>query len=163
MLSGRFSFTSSFSEAWQDWCIEAEQNPPFHDPKFDGYNGRRRTHLMKLAMICSASHGKNGLVLTSDDLIRASGLLAEVEIKMGNVFRGVGQSNIAGLINRAVMYMQRLPSGEIPVHTFARHFGGDMDKFTLDRVLQTLEVSQMVKVLRSPGAPHVIKLLKEGK
>lgn len=160
MLSGRYGFTKSFSDLWGDWCVDAEANPPFADPKFDGYNGRRRTHLMKLTMIMSAAHGNNGLVLTRDDLEEAIITLKEVENKMGLVFRGVGRSDIASLINKASMFFVNSESDEIPMHKFARAFGSDMDKFTVDRVLKTLEISRIIKTINRPGAESYIKVLE---
>ena len=68
---------------------------PFYDNKFAGYNGRRRTHLMKLAMIISASHGRHDMQVKEEDLKRAITFLEEAEIKMGLTFSGVGQSDIA--------------------------------------------------------------------
>ena len=159
MLAGKFGYTEGFVGLWDMWCKKAEQDPPFYDPRFDGYMGRRRTHLMKLSMIVSASHGQHDLKLTKDDLGEAINVLEEAEIKMDTVFRGVGKSDIASLINKSVNFFVSSATDEIPYWQFARHFSEEMDKLTMDRVTQTLEASNIIKLINKPGAENVIKVL----
>jgi len=158
LLSGSFRFTEDSMKYYADWCYEADRKPPFQDRKFDGYCGRRRNHLNSLAMVCSASRC-NDLVITKDDFERAAQLLAEVEVKMGTVFRGIGRSDISALINDAILFIQRSPTTDIPLHEFARKFEGDTDKLTLDRILYTLESMQYIKMIRRPGLETTIKVI----
>jgi len=143
---------------YSDWCHEAEANPPFHDKKFDGYCGRRRNHLLSLAMVCSASRS-DSLVISREDLERSAELLTEVENKMGLTFRGMGKSDIAALINDSIIYLQNLPVNTISVWEFMRYFEGNMDKFTMDRVLITLETSKIIQRVKRPGTDEVIVIL----
>jgi hypothetical protein len=161
MLSGEFKFTEGFAARWHEWCVIADSNPPFHDAKFDGYNGRRRTHLMKLSMIMSAAHGQHDLILTSDDLDDAIKCLEEAEVKMGMVFKGVGKSDIASLISKVTNFILQSTSDEIPYFLFARHFSSDMDKLMMDRVLRTIEASRIATVINRHGEGSVIKRLTE--
>ena len=160
LLSGKYQYTEGFLDLWTDWCVIAEDNPPFYDSKFDGYIGRRRNHLMKLSMVFSASHGQHDMTLTRDDLEEAVKTLEEVEVKMGLVFKGVGKSDIASLINKSVNFLVNSATDEVPFHMYARHFNNDMDKLTMDRVMHTLEASNMVRVINRPGADTVIKVLE---
>jgi hypothetical protein len=162
MLSGSFRYTEGFASAWADWCYAAENNPPFLDRKFDGYVGRRRGHLMKLCMIVAASHGRNGLILTADDLERASKLLNEAEVNMGTIFKGMGKSDISSAIQDAITFLINSHTKDVPLWQFARYFESDMDKFTMDRVLQTMETMKMIKLVKRPGADTLITLLDEG-
>lgn len=161
MMSGQFRYTEDFSNNWADWCNHAYKNPPFHDRKFDGYMGRRRGHLMKLCMILAASHGRNGLTLTADDLVEADKLLLEAEVKMPYVFKGLGKSDISALIQEGIAFVVNSASTDIPLWQFARHFEGDMDKFTMDRVLSTLEIMKLIKMVKRPGADEMIHILGE--
>lgn len=158
MMSGGFRFTEAYLSAYTDWCHDAKRNPPFHDPKFDGYCGRRRNHLMSLAMVCSASRN-NELVLELQDFERAASLLAEVEVKMGLVFRGMGQSDISGLINDAITFFEKSKETEVPEWRFARYFEGNMDKTSMDRVLYTLEASKYIRRVRKPHMDTMIYIL----
>jgi hypothetical protein len=160
LLSGSFSWTEDFMHLWDKWCRNAVEDPPFHDRKFDGYNGRRRVHLMKLAMIMSASYGRHDLVLTEDDLEEAAVILNEVEQKMALTFKGVGKSDIAELIFRANIFLKTSQTDEIPYAEFAKHFESDADKETLDRITNTLEATNTAKVIIRPGADSIIKIIK---
>ena len=159
MLSGSFKWTEDFASKWSEWCYYAEDNPPFHDTKFDGYIGRRRSHVMKLAMIVSASHGKHDLVLSKDDLDAAIALLEEAEVKMPLTFRGVGKSDLSSHMFRVIAFLKTSRTGEIPFYQFARYFSNDMDKITMDNVIATLVSMKQVEYIKKPGADDIIKIL----
>jgi len=160
LLTGNYSWTESFMSVWADWCNSSLKNPPFYDSKFDGYIGRRRVHLMKLAMIMSASRGENDLVMSGEDLKLAIAALEEAEQKMALVFKGIGKSDISELVFRSHMFFKTAKSDEIPYYQFARYLEGDADKFTLDRVINTLEAMNIIRLIRRPGADAIIKLIK---
>jgi len=160
LLSGDFSWTQGFMDLWADWRQHDLANPPFHGPKFDGYCGRRKVHLMKLAMVMSASMGDSNLVLTRDSLELAIETLTDVEKKMALTFKGVGKSDIADLMFRANMFFKTSKSDEIPYSMFARYFEGDADKPTLDRITETLEATGTAKVIKRPSADAIVKILR---
>lgn len=149
-LSGKMTYSKDFIDFYTEWCYNSDANPPFHDKKFDGYLGRRRKHLMTLSMVCCASR-TDSMVMEVEDIARASELLAEVEVKMGMTFKGMGKSDIASLINDAVAYIARSTVNEFPLAEFARYFEGDMDKMIMERVLSTVEAMGLVTIIRKPG------------
>lgn len=155
MLSGRVRYDKEFLDFYTNWCYDADKNPPFYDKKFDGYCGRRRKHLMTLSMICCASR-TDEMVMTVEDIQRAAYLLAEVEVKMGTVFKGMGRSDISSLINDAMIYIVNSHTNEMLLSQFAKHFEGDMDKVVMDRVLQTMESMGVVELVKKPGIGTVI-------
>lgn len=158
LMSGNFHFTQDAMDSYSDWCHQADSDPPFHDAKFDGYCGRRRNHLLSLAMIYSASKS-DSLVINKDDIEQSIYLLHEVEIKMSTVFRGIGKSDISALINDAIIFIENSLTDQIPVWQFARKFEGNLDKLMMDRVLTTLEASNYIKIVRRPGMDNVIHIL----
>lgn len=160
LLSGSFRYTEDAMSFYADWCFHADKNPPFEDRKFDGYCGRRRNHLNSLAIVCSASV-RSDLVVTKDILERAATLLAEVEVKMGTVFRGIGKSDISSVVNDAIIFLANSETPDVSMWQFARRFEGDADKFTLDRVLVTLEAMKYIKVVKRPGTDTIIHRLGE--
>ena len=168
-LSGDFTYTADFADLWTDWCIEAEKHPPFEDSNFDGYVGRRRAHLLKLSMVMHAARSDydsdRDLVIDSQDLRSAIQALNEVEAKMGTAFRGVGRTDVAAMISKVVGYFQDLGVNELPYWQFARKFSTDMDKIMMDRIIQTLESSKQIVLIRSTGstADSIIKILKQDK
>ena len=158
LMSGTFRLTQNATAYYSEWCYNARANPPFYDKNFDGYLGRRRRHLLALAMVCSASQS-NEMYISEDHLQRASDLLFEVEVKMGTTFRGIGKSDIASLINDAIIFFENSITKEVPLFQFARYFEGNMDKLSMDRVLDTLQASKYVQMIRRPGMdPMIIKL-----
>jgi len=159
LMAGVFHFTEDAMAYYTEWCYKADVNPPFKDKKFDGYIGRRRNHLLSLSMVCSASRDNN-MVLLKDDIARADKLLAEVEVKMGTTFRGIGKSDIASLISDALLFLEMSETPDILVSDFSRYFESNMDKFTMDRVLTTLEVGKHIKVIKRPGVDSVIHYLE---
>lgn len=161
LISGTFNFSEEAMNYYSTWCKVADADPPFHDIKFDGYCGRRRGHLLSLSMVCSVSRD-DSLVITRDDLERASNLLEEVEVKMSTVFRGMGKSDISSLINDAIIFIENSLTDQIPVWQFARKFEGNMDKMLMDRVLTTLEASNYIKIVRRPGLDNMIFILDRG-
>jgi hypothetical protein len=161
LLSGSFHWTAGFVELWDSWCREAALNPPFKDSKFDGYNGRRRVHLMKLSMIHSVSRRMNELVLTKDSLLEAIDTLTEVEKKMHLVFKGVGKSDIADIVHRATTFLKASPVSTVPISQFMRYFENDLDKFMLDRIISTLEVSRIVRIIHKPGCEDMIQVITD--
>ena len=161
MFSGNFQWTEGFTNLWDKWCRNAADNPPFTDSKFDGYVGRRRVHLMKLSMIHSVSRLGSQLALTEDSLLEAIDTLNEVEQKMNLVFRGVGKSDIAEIVHRATSFLVNGKTNVVTISQFMKHFGGDMDKFMLDRVISTLEVSRIIKMVHKPGCEDYIQVLSK--
>lgn len=159
LLSGTFTWTDGFAKLWDKFCHLAVDNPPFVDPKFDGYNGRRRVHLMKLSMIHSISRGRNELLLEEANLNEAMNTLTEVEGKMNLVFKGVGKSDIADIVHRATSFLMTSKTNTVPISQFMRYFENDLDKFMLDRVISTLEVSRIVKIVHKPGCEDIILIL----
>lgn len=91
MLRGRFDITEEFLEKWIAWYEWQDNNPPFHDPNFQGYVNRRPNHILKLCMVMSAS-SRSDMVITGDIFDRALGLLRETEKNMPKTFSGYGRS-----------------------------------------------------------------------
>ncbi len=161
-LSGKMEYTKGFLKLYSDWCYYADTHRPLHDRKFDGYCGRRRKHLITLSMICCASHSDE-MIMTSDDIERAIILLAEVELKMGKVFKGMGRSNTSDLLQDAIVFITNSAIPDIPLWQFARHFEGDMDKMEMERVILTLESMKVVTMVKRPGADTILHILDFGK
>jgi len=158
LMTGDYQATEDALAYYQDWVINAYENPPFQDKKFDGYNGRRRRHLLGLSMVCAASH-TDQLILTKPDVERAAGILSEVEVKMGTVFRGIGKSDISSLMNDAIVFFENSSTPDVPLWVFYRTFEGDADKVMVDRLLTTLETAKYIEVVRRPGMDTIIHVL----
>lgn len=142
MLRGKFGTTEEFLKEWAHWYSTAK--PAFKDEKFAGYNERRPTHLMKLAMIMSAARSDK-MIVDGCDFRKALELLEATEVKMKQTLTGYGKSNISELIQRAIVYLGT--EGKVYKHVMMEHFIDDADRFTMDRVLETLTTMRYAKVV----------------
>lgn len=145
-LNGRFKVTEEFIESYSAWYYELGKNPPFKDPVFDGYLGRRQVHLIKLSMLCSISRG-DSLELTQNDFIRADTFLRNAETNMPKAFLGVGRSSNAEVIAKlmeAIAIKREVTFGEL-----MNMFYLDTDQHTLQRMIETLEVMKFCKYTRA--------------
>lgn len=85
-LFGPMDFTE-VSPAIHKWYLEGMPPVPEH-PKLVHYSTRRRSHLIKLCMIASASES-DSRVVTLDHLRRATGWLLDVEKNMSEMFKAL--------------------------------------------------------------------------
>lgn len=157
LLSGVYKATENAISAYYDWCVRSIKTPPFEDKKFEAYIGRRRVHLLSVAMVCAASRSDK-LVIEQQDMERAIELLEEVEVKMSTVFRGIGRSDISGLLGDAIAFLENSPVPDVPLYLFYRRFEGDVDKIMMDRLLNTMEQSGYIDVVRRPGLDTLIRI-----
>lgn len=104
LMHGVFKPTQAFVEHWAEWYMVADQNQPFNDERLAGYCERRPNHIMKLAMIISASR-RDDMIVDLDDLKEAIVILEEVERKMPNALGGVGRSPIVSLVSGILRFI----------------------------------------------------------
>jgi hypothetical protein len=78
---------------------------------------------------------------------------------MDLVFKGVGKSDIADIVHRATAFLVNSKTRTISISQFMKYFENDLDKFMLDRVISTLEVSRIARILHKPGCEDMIEVL----
>lgn len=93
-LIGEFKFSTDVEKigGWMDtWYSNHHAGRATHmaSDRYGGYIARKQTHLVKLAMILSASRG-NTLLITQQDLEEADALLVDAEHSMIKVFESLG-------------------------------------------------------------------------
>jgi hypothetical protein len=99
------------------------------------------------------------MIITDEDIDRAITLLAEVEMKMGKVFKGMGRSGTSDLLNDAITFIANSAVADVPLFQFARHFEGDMDKMEMDRVITTMQAMNLIEVIKRPGVGITLHIL----
>jgi hypothetical protein len=161
-LSGRWSVTENFIDKWTEWRYYAAGENKFgNDTRLVHYEMRRKVHLMKLCMIMSASRASDPqMAITGDDFDRALSILCKAEERMPLVYSGVGRSNISEHMGKILAFLAEKPKGrEIPMFEISRSFRYDLDKWHLDRVLETLEASKYIEISYRPQEGTFIKYL----
>jgi len=155
-MSGNFTTTSSFIDEYVNWYTEySEGNPPFKDYRFNGYFERRPTHLLKLCMICSASRNSK-MELDKVDFDRALKIIERTERKMPYTFSGVGKSITADSMSRVMQIIE--VNREIEFRELHRQTYQDIDKFTLEKLIESLIAMEFVEV-RFEGKVKIIKYI----
>jgi len=136
-LKGRFKITEEMLSKWVAWYTYQDENPPFTDPAFQGYVGRRATHLLKMCMILCASC-RHDMLITGDIFDRAVGLLEATENKMIKTFSGMGKSPRSEVVN-SVMETIAL-EGTIEVkELLRRHIADVQDMKEFSAIIATLK------------------------
>lgn len=157
MLSGEFSVDESFIELWVPWYDSQEDNPPFRDQRFAGYCERRATHALKLSMILSAARS-NEMLITDTDLGRALTILERTEKKMPHAFAGVGRTIDSGVMNQIMSEIGI--AGEITFSDLMSRFYHDVDKWRMEKILETLESMGFARRTRRENQ-MVVELIEE--
>lgn len=153
-FSGEFIVEESFREKFVKWYTDTRLGAPiFYDPRFAGYINRRPNHIMKLSMIMSASR-KHGPVMTvtEADFHRALAVLHMAEGNMQRVYEGFGKSPIADTLQSVMAYIMMHKGRLIRSDELMHIFKGDLDFFTYERVVRTLEIMGAVDIVVSPGS-----------
>lgn len=144
MSAGPFKVTEGFVNAWTEWYLSQEGNPPFQDERFAGYFERRPAHVMKLSMILNASR-TDKKTIDDGDLKSAIEMLEATEVKMPLTFSGIGASNQAAILARVMAEVgNRKEVTFAELMTILRH---DATKWDLERVLEALEAMKFCMLM----------------
>lgn len=158
MMGGEFKIDEDFFNEYAKWYPQYEQNPPFHDDRLAGYVERRPKHMLKLAMILSASRS-DSRIMTVADMHKADALLREIEVNMPRVVAGIGKSDIGDIVTRVLTEIASNKS-MLRSELMARHYN-DVDRDGLNRVLATLSAMGKVKIEAIQGGD--VRLTYDGK
>ena len=153
LLQGNFTVDDSFIGPWVPWYEAQEDNPPFNDNRFAGYFERRAMHCLKLCMILNAARG-DSMIMTEEDFYRALSILERTEEKMPFSFSGVGKGMNTDTLSQVMAELA--VCGKATFAELMQKFYYDVDKFTLTKIIETLESMNYAVVIRENGQ-QVIK------
>lgn len=160
-LQGAFKVTKKFIDRWVDWYhLQAEQKP-FEDPRFSGYIERRPLHLMKIAMICSASR-TDSMIIDYEDFDRGLGFLEATERKMPRTFSGIGKNNNSDTM--ASLMAEIANKKDTTAGDLLRLYYYDVDQYTFESMLKTLAAMNYIDyTITGSFASNKIKYIGEVK
>jgi len=145
ILNGTFKPSHEFVSYWDYWYNHQNE---FHleldNNRFSGYIERRPTHAMKLSMIVNASR-TDSMIIDGGDLKRAVNILKNTELNMQYTFSGVGRSSIASVASAVLTEI--LISKETNINHLMARFYQDADKFTMSKIIETLESAGKIDVI----------------
>jgi hypothetical protein len=154
MLTGEFKVTEDFIARYIQWYTDySNGGPPFEDYRFAGYFERRPTHLLKLCIILSASRS-GSKTIDQVDFERALSILEMTEHKMPYTFSGVGKANTSEIMERVIASLAT--AKVMDFSDLLRRFYQDVDKITLERMIESLVTMGTVQV-EFEGNRRIIK------
>jgi hypothetical protein len=151
-ITGQFRFDREAKDLHDRWyCKEDDlvkaRRHPISDPFLQGYVARRETHLRKLCMCLSASRDNN-LTVTAEDLQSAIGMLAEIEPKMHEVFKGMGTVRYAGETQSVLEFVKSM--GTVTKADILNRFTRTVDGTVYEAVTKDLAARRLVHLKMAP-------------
>lgn len=154
MLKGPFKYTAGFMSTYVEWYLAQKASPAFDDDRLGGYGRRRSIHALKLAMIMSVSRSAD-MQITEGDFKRALHYLELTEIKMPQVFTGMGKNPMSTVMHRAmhlVGMMRSIPYGEL----FSM-LSDDVDARGFEGIIKALELNGFAKLVIEGSRKTIVK------
>ena len=148
-MKGQFKYSKDFIEAWAEWYLNKPETCPLKSRFLHYYWERREVHLMKLAMICSASRS-NEMVIRAADLARADDMLTEAEVFMPYAFHGMGHRDDAAIVSNIANTIVEME--ETTVRILLQHFYTDLTLEQLHGILNLLSTKGFCKLVKGTDA-----------
>lgn len=123
-LKGEFIWTDSAAKHIEGW-VEQDLRPFPMDPRLRHYNTRRIMHVIKLAMVLSASR-RDTLRIELEDMVGAQKLLLDVEKTMHKAIGALGNNPYFSAMDAVVKLVQ--------IHSQVNQKG--VEEFTIRRSLE---------------------------
>lgn len=154
-LDGEFKWTKEGRKYYKEIYSEWQATPP-RDYRIEGYHWRKRTHVLKLAMLLSVAENDK-LVLDYNDIKAAEDLLTMVEQNMPKTFAGVGKYELASDLNR--IYNEILREGKMTLEDITDRYHMVGDSETIFKIVMTLKHMGRVDI-EGTGMNRVVVLRK---
>lgn len=143
MISGEYVLTPEAKQMYEEWYQDRIEEPNVTgDPRLNGYFERKPIHLLKLAIIVSASH-RDETIIDENDLTMALGLFDKIEVRMTKVFAGVGKNPINADKDEVLAAIRF--SGGMSMGQLLEKFGYNLRKDEMAEVLDTLGLIGQVR------------------
>ena len=88
------------------------------DKQLEGYRARKQTHMMKLALVLSASRG-DSMEITFEDVVLANKMLEATEPNLDKVFSRIGRTEESLQAERFIDFVRRY--GKVPYMKAYQH------------------------------------------
>ena len=97
------------------------------DIRFDSYNTRRFTHLLKLCIICNAGRNDGDPKLTEQDVIYANTILTHAELYMPKALGGFGKAKNSDVSHKVVQVIESSPTKCMELLEIWKHVANDLE------------------------------------
>lgn len=159
-LQGEFKRTEEAEQFYYNWYMTLpdeyntiEALAPFYE--------RKHSHLLKLAMILSASEGGNNMMITKQNIIAALDILEETEKLMPRVFSGTGRNSMREDHERIFIQIMRNPHIDESTLIQRNYMHVDLNEIRL--ILQTLVSMRTVSLTVAASGRRTYTCIKQEK
>lgn len=160
LLSGEFKLSDDFLDIYINWTIKESEKKPISDPRFSSYCDKRRTHLLKLAMVLNISRC-NDMIIIADDFNNALKWLEEIEPTMIYALSAVGMSDKASVVSDT-MQIIRINKAVTFAEIMQRNWYNVSD-FELKEIIRTLVSMNFCKEVHEGGHTYIEYTPNRGK
>ena len=152
-ISGEYTLAPETLDAYEEWYTNDEKNMqngimPVEDPRLASYCDRRATHVKKIAMVVTASR-THERVIELDDFRRALLIMQSAEVKMSEVFGGLGKAKTGELAFMLLQYIKE--RGKVTRREIMRRFYTDITTFELEEVEKILQYMGVIEIEQVSG------------
>ena len=149
LISGQFTLDPPAKKFYEDWYVTQHQGerPPV-DPRLVGYIERKPMHILKVAMLMSASR-KDNTVLSQENIERAMAFLEHIEPAMVKTFAAVGKNPLTFDLQQTREMISTKPG--VDYSTLLQTFSHSVRKEELDEVIETLRAMNIIKIKQDAG------------
>jgi hypothetical protein len=148
-LKGEFRWTRDAEIHFDEWYVREYDKIDKADVRLRAYYGRKGEHLLKLAMVLSASRN-DSMLITPFDIDSALTFLGQVEAQMAHAFRGFGLANSTKNVDRILQQIEE-NGGSILYHVLMKKNHLYLQRDELEKVLDTLISANMISYKHLPG------------
>lgn len=153
LLSGSFRATNEYVLARTEWYVnERPEDQVIQDARFAAYYSRKASTATKLSMILCASRCED-MKLREIDFVNAVNMLNEAEVSMPRALSGVGKSDYAEVL--PLLMEEILKHKEVSMSHLMRRFSHDTTQFHLMKMIETLELMEVLKYAPLTKKVHV--------
>ena len=143
---GEFTYNAAAKILFDDFITKIRANTQNDSEPVAHFKSRIRAHILKLAMVISASH-QDSLIIDDIDMRTAILCVKSALDTLEKVFRGSGDSDMAMATAHVQNYLDR--TGGASRKSLLRDLHRHMDADTLDRILYVLTEIDYVKTVTS--------------
>lgn len=128
-----------------------KQNPTIDDIRFDAYNNRRFTHLLKLCMILHAAQFRSTSVLDEETVIWANTILTVAELGMPKALGEFGRARNSDIAHKVLDYINSVHM-LVTIQDIHKQVSQDIERMAqLVEVLQNLSQADKIQIIPGKG------------
>ena len=139
-MKGEFTLDPFAIQVWDKYTKDLASTISEDDSDvYRNFKSRQPIHVLKTAMVLAASFSQVDFTITKAILDKAIYLVANIADGVDDIFRGVGESDLAGAIARLQLYIER--KGSV---SFGQMLADNMRFLNDVDIKRTLEVLKMI-------------------